>query len=206
MRMLLKLILILLPLTASAKFELFLNPYFIGIYENESHCRIETGFKYTGNAIQFGTDYKYQLIKTDTKYENLEYAGFAKYLYRSVYANTYYRHDSYRNERIGGLDAGYVFKTWFNAATGYALSKREYYRSLMALKLNFPIHKLFKYRLHMRSNFNDRPFEWWQEFSSEANITKRTSLVCKYQIDHEDNFTQTEINILLNFIIGGQNE
>ena len=73
----------------------------------------------------------------------------------------------------------------FDFSLGYNASYINDFDHMAALKLNCFISKSTSIKWHMRSNFSDRPYEYWVEAGYSINLGKWYKMGFKYQWDFD---------------------
>jgi len=135
--------------------------------------------------------------------------------YKRSFKDLYFKYalmkNSSRDEFSGAGDIGYKVNKGFDASLGYVFSKIDKNDHMAALKLNFDLGAL-KYKYHMRSNFDNRMYEWWQEVSQEFKIMMeiskgdevvlvKTPFSIDYRIQLDNQFGFTDKAFKVNLII-----
>jgi len=188
------LLILFLPVALFATTEIGINPYFYGKYQN--YEKVEMGVYYKQYTENKKVSFNYNILYLDDiKFNEKMSASHFRSLNNS-FAGVDFRHNYSRNETVYGFTLGYKFDG-FKPAVGASISVVDKYYVMGNVKLDFKPDERVSYKLHMRSDFYSRLFEWWTEFRITVLILKPLYIEMKWQLDNQFGYTESEFKFLL---------
>lgn len=180
--------------------QLGLNPLFYKKTIDYEQIKVDVFAKHEQETHGTFISYKVDNIvyKDVTRDESKSYLKFWKSYQNFTFVGTY-RNNSSRDEHAISTDIGYKSSRFpfIEVLTGYVGSQKEDFYNMAALKFNIG---MFKY--HMRTDFKDRPYEWWFEGKLKFKTAKKwLHTQFKLQLDNQNGSTDREIAMYL--VLGG---
>ena len=174
-------------------------------YENTGEYRdlfFKTGFEY-GKDVIWSASFKHK----ERQYPDMPEANTKE---KEARAQLTIKHGKFnvaisgmqntrKNETATGFDAGYSPVKWYTVNAGYVLSHTDYWYNMAVLKQDLYITKNFLCQYHIRSDFDQRPYEWWLQLTIQKKVIENIGLEIYLQFEQEGSQVEEERGILLTY-------
>jgi len=142
--------------------------------------------------------YKYALsLKYENRNELSKYSAWLKRSFERVFFKLNARTDESRDEYVVAAEYGLHAKNYLRITSGYNYSVTDRVYHMAALKLDFKLLKYLVYSYHMRSDFDARMYEWWQQLGYKVDLSEAFSFKLRVQLDNQDGYTDQELEVFL---------